>query len=972
MKIYGNLYSDGLHPLASGKTAKDLDELKHGRGVYRSEYNKTLNPALFETLGASGSLSSAATKRYGLRNVKGRLFYMAEKIDGVEDALIEINPESLEQTTVAKPFSGNHWYGDVWRNIYISDSHSYDVVNEVKYTSAASPTNTFGVPFEWQGNYFIFVKHNPFIYNPSGHEWEQASVSDYFGGHNFFANNESVEHCVPHKGRLYMAIESRASEGFTQSDIYTFDGNKVESLNGPWVDNDQTDGPRGIVKLHGRLWVFDRKGSVYKINDDDTFSKAFEVPSSGQIQNQTITYIDDVALLATEYIEDRVNFYSSTTAIHMFDGTRLTEIGDWDGQFPGTFVEGMTILGGYLYVMGGVHLTAGTAFLSRIPISELVKNDTPTVHEYFESDQNISIAATKLRSTIEASGSALKQTNEAQQSFIVNASGDLYSNRARGWEPILISPFTTERRLYGLGVWHGEILILGTDEDKLWKVDLENKSLVQIADTMAAASTVQGKDSDGQSTIPEMFFSDTYIWDGDSKVAHGLTSPFQINKILGEIYSIHLNTATVNRWNKTSLNSWADVSADTVWTDISTNAMLHSVDCRGTAFLYTGDYSTSAKQIRTWNGNPDDTSVTVLSYNDSEIDRIGLMRYNDNIFVFSQGGSTAGRVSKYNWDTRSFDTFIADCGYNVYLTVSRNIAGQIYSGDFYFLGKRKADGADCLLKFDGWNVVEVDANLPTLEPQSDLLVYGGCLYFVTYDESGANQGKMYRWIKAPGQDFRANNERVDDIDTRLMIRETPPSGWSLPDASDWEYGDSYFHLGSGLYRRFVNPVGVPQWYQEVQHGRLAEVSEDNGLTGYTSLVLGAAGDWVPYVSNQASGSFKDCPGIDVTASGFTVNAGAAKCPISRGFWIVHSNVTFGGSNNTMFATSIFVNGNQQKNTTTHGKTLAGDHRISLHNQGVIHLADGDELTLRFVSRSASPTANIYSWNLLAHKYNPSS
>lgn len=555
------------------------------------------------------------------------------------------------------------------------------------------------------------------------------------------------------------------------------------------------------------------------------------------------------------------------------------------------------------------------------------------------------------------------------RSDFYNASGDLYSNRARGWETVLSSPFTTERRPYSAGVFHGEMLLAGTDEDTLWKVNFENKS-VDVLDSGFTTSIFQGKDSDGQNVTQEMFISDVYIWDGDSKHAHGLSTPKRAQKILGNIY-LFQDDSNVWRWDKTSITSFTDVSSDIVWNDMAGSWRI-SVDCRGFGFIYTRDYSGGTKYINKWNGNPDEAALVVLEKNSTEADEFGLFRYNNDVFAMIVGGTEAGKLYKYDWGSHTFTQFIADTGYESSVNLGSNVAGALYNGDFHFLAQKKSNSEWHLVKFDGWNITLVDDDLPTIQVQHEMMVYNHHLYLLTYDHSVQNSTKLYRWIKSPLQDSRETSERVGRIDTRVQRLETPPSGWALPSASDWEYGDSYFHLGSGLYRRFVNPVGVPQWYQEVQHGRLAEVSEDNGLTGYTSLVLGAAGDWVPYVSNQASGSFKDCPGVDVTASGFTVNAGAAKCPISRGFWIVQSNVTFGGSNNTTFATSIFVNGNQQKNTTTHGKTLAGDHRISLHNQGVIHLADGDELTLRFMSNSVSPTANIYSWNLFAHKYNPSS
>jgi hypothetical protein len=967
MKLYGDINKsshDGViqYPLASGKFSSDLEELKRGRAVFRSD--NTI-PSQFEMLTASGAVASHAKKTYGLHNVYGRLFFIAEEwYGGVTDALMEYNLDNNTHTMVTQPFGGNHWYSDAWRGLYISDTQSYDVLADIKYDHVGDHPSSFCRPFEYRGELFSFNQYQPFKYNTSGHLWEQVNTSDYFGGFNFFTESVKIDRAFVHRGKLLLMSSSQTSAGRARNAIYTFDGVEVQRINpDPWADSNDDVGPQAMFKLNGKVYISDRVGDIYNLKDGTSFIKEFSVPNGPISEGSGWLAIDNVNILPYgdevifQLIGSPAPFTSSSgMGIYAFNGSRFKELGDWNTQFPGTLADGMTILNGYLYALGGIHLSSGTHFMARMKLPEIKNVENNDMHHVLSSDQEVLSASFVLKEDIQASGAALDARTVTMETFANVASGDLYGSNGRGWEEIVRAPFISERRPYYFKAWRGDIHIIATDEDKIVKLNLDTKAVENVRTGFTAAFPAIGIDSDGHSAMQEMIIGDPDVWDG--RTFYDLATPTGggiAGKLFGKIFYFD-GSGEVYIW---SGSSWTDISHWTAWDVLGAGSfsVTSTCECRGKAFMY--KHAPTDRQILIWNGDPD-TNSQVAFTDGGAVDstQMALVKLHNNVYVFMHGGTNEGRIYKFNFANNTFEQLVANCGYDIHCQSNRHPQMVIHNDEAYIVGEKHADSSLWLLRFDGNDVAEeVEINLNGTN--SDVTILNGVIYLIDYSDGSTNTTRIYRYIKGPLNEANYVRAQSDRIETEAFRRIMPPSGFNLPSAASSgyapNYGDGFYHMTSGYYK-----YGHNEWErlskEEVVY---ADWYEDSTGTGGTNLNMPSGDTWYTYVSTSSSGGDHTHGNLTTDASGITINdahyAGAYSASYS---------VTFAGSINTVFYVGLFVDGVLQANTVAGRKigAAAGDVG-NLGSQGIISVGANERVELRVKAPGAAKSVDIEAFNV---------
>lgn len=797
MKVYGDLLAKGLFPFASGQTSDEITKVARKKYIYRSN-TTSLGTRKFEMMTPSGSVLPGSTKRYTLQNVNGRIFLGGT----VPNKLYEYNVEDNSVTEILATFNPSHWYFIAWQNMIIGPDETYDVLTGTSYSHATGP-NKYCRPFEYNGKLYEYAGYAGWKYNTSEHKWDAVDSSDFksFNFSNYTdetgvsSRSTNILQAATHNGKLYIIGCAITGEGMNHNTVFTWDGQKIKSIaTAKFTQGSDADGPWSIFRAGGKLWVVGKKGDIYSINHQNTLTKEFICPQNGLFGFHPMVYFGDEVISTVR--EMGTTWLVNDFAVYAFNGSRFAEIGDWDSQFPGCGIEGMTMVNGYLYVMGGVHLVPGTAFIARIYIGDLTNYDDTQKRIEFEVDRNIGSNLAGIAERTMASGLILDQRHKLLNRFRIEASGDLYGDSAsRGWE-LMFSNWASERRPYYFGSFQGKLYAAGTDLDLLWRFNLNTRTVTSLG-SMTGSAGDQGRDADGFSLMEDYFWTDISLFDGSSIIKPGSPSitATAIRKFRNEIYMFD---STKHYRFLRSNNTWSEITSP-IWAAFSSiaGAITHMIECRSFAFIY----NFTNKKIYKWNGDPNVAAVEVFV--DAAASNLGLMTLNNEVYIFTNGGTNAGRVLRYNWFSGVFDS-LGSCGYNVQVHNSRYPAGVIKDGCAYLGSAKIADATRKLIKFNGLKVAEVDS-MPNNNAVFDLTLHNGDIFMVEYNVS-AYQSKIYRYKQAPlhqGSDAVIKvNKAIKDINSI----KCPPSGLALPadNATGFAYGDSFYHTVSGFYRRGIN------------------------------------------------------------------------------------------------------------------------------------------------------------------------
>jgi len=792
MKVYGDLLSKGLYPLASGQTSDEITKVARNKYIYRTN-TSDLGSRQFEMLVPSGSILPGSIKRFGLYNVCGRLFFASS----TPNKLCEYNVETNTISDVLETFNPSHWFFTSWQNMIIGPDQTYDVLTGSSYSHTSGP-DRYCRPFEYNGKLYTFAAYAGYKYNASGHKWDAVNFTD-FKNFDFYSYKDetgvssrsvNIVQGATHNGKLYMAGQAVISEGRNHNTVFTWDGQKIKSIaTAKFTQESDTDGPHSLFRAGGKLWVVDRTSNVYEINHQDVLTKSFVVPEDGLFGYYPIVYFGD------EVISICVNDYCAY-AVYAFNGSRFAEIGDWDSQFPGCGIEGMSLVNGYLYILGGVHLVQGTAFMTRIYIGDLSNYNEQHNRMMFEVDRNIGSHLRGLSERTMASGAIIDQRFKLDRSFRLAASGDFYGDTARSWELIAKAWDASERRCYDMVSWHGNLYIEGTDTDSIYRINTAEKTVTDVA-TMNTTFGDFGRHN--HEPIQSYLFGDADAWDGTTRydIAVNATN-YRVRQYKNRIYFFDNDSPyRILGWNAIG-KGWWDWSSWTAWNNIKATGVYNMVEAGGHAFLH---YGTNPQTVLKWNGNPDTAATVIYTCQASEAPRLFVL--NNDLYLWADGGTNDGKIYKFNWVT---DQFV------LYLNSAYSCAGgaelSFAEKDccMYMSAVKISDSSRKLIRFNGSNVQEI-TSMPNPEPNGDYLCFhNGALYLLIFDVSGLNQMYLYRYNKSLLGEEGSLRKDMSEIKLSDSLQHSPPSGVLLPVPANYNYGDWYYLNASGnaFYRKGIN------------------------------------------------------------------------------------------------------------------------------------------------------------------------